>query len=209
MQSATRRFSPPESVVDRGVVGRAAERFHRDVDLAVEVPEVRGVDLVLELGHLVRGLVGVVHGEFVVAVEDGALGGDAFHDVAAHVERGVELGLLRQVAHAGAFGGPGLAREVLVEAGHDPQERGLARAVDAHDADLHAGEEVQADVLERLLAAGIGLGHAVHVVDVLVAGHEGPPDEELRVSAVYSGWAARAQRGGGCLRGAFLLYPGV
>jgi hypothetical protein len=44
--------------------------------------------------------------------------------------------------------------------GHDPQQRGLARAVDADDADLHAGQEVQVDVLEALLAAGIGLGDA-------------------------------------------------
>jgi hypothetical protein len=51
------------------------------------------------------------------------------------------------------------------------EQRGFARAVDADDADLHAGQEAQADVLETLLAAGIGLGDTVHVVDVLVAGH--------------------------------------
>ena len=81
----------------------------------------------------------------------------------------VELGLLRQVADGDALGGPGLALEVLVLAGHDPQQRGLARAVDADDADLHARQEGEADVLEDLLAAGVGLGEAVHVEDVLRA----------------------------------------
>ena len=61
--------------VGHGVVGRAAQRLHGDVDLAVEVPEALGVDLVLEAGHLVGGLVGVVHGELVVALEDGAFAG--------------------------------------------------------------------------------------------------------------------------------------
>ena len=49
---------------------------------------------------LVGVVLGDLHRDFVVAVEEGALGGDALHDVAAHVERGVELGLLRQVADA-------------------------------------------------------------------------------------------------------------
>ena len=37
---------------DVGVVGRAAQRVHRDVDVALEVPGVGGVDLVLERGLL-------------------------------------------------------------------------------------------------------------------------------------------------------------
>ena len=139
--------------VDGGVVGRAAQRLHGDVDLGVEVPEVLGVDLVLEGGHLLHQRVGIVlgdlHRDFVVALEEGALGGDAFHDVAADVERGVELGLLGEVADVDALGGPGLALEVLVEAGHDAQERGLARAVDADDADLHAGQEARGGCSRR------------------------------------------------------------
>ena len=53
-----------------GIVRRAAERIHRLIDLAVEVPEILGLDLVLQPRHLVGGLVGVVHGEIVVAVEE-------------------------------------------------------------------------------------------------------------------------------------------
>ena len=167
--------------VDGGVVGRAAQRLHGDVDLGVEVPEVLGVDLVLQRGHLLHQRVGIVlgdlHRDVVVALEQAALGGDAFHDVAADVERGVELGLLRQEADGDALGGPGLALEVLVLAGHDPEQRRLARAVDADDADLDAGQEAEADVLEDLLAAGIGLGQSVHVEDVLRGGHDGPRRE--------------------------------
>ena len=187
--------------VDRGVVGRAAQRLHGDVDLAVEVPEVLGVDLVLEGGHLLHQLVGIVlgdlHRHLVVALEQGALGGDALHDVAADVERRVELGLLRQVADGDALGGPGLALEVLVLAGHDPQQRRLARAVDADDADLHAGQERQADVLEDLLAAGVGLGEAVHVEDVLRGGHGCPrPDAGVGASLARARAATGTRRGG-------------
>ncbi len=165
----------PRERVGHGVVGRAAQRLHRDVDLAVEVPEVLRVDLVLEARHLLGGLVGVVHGEVVVALEDGALGRNALHHVAADVEGGVELRLLREVADAGALGGPGLAGEVLVEAGHDLEQGRLAGAVGADDADLDAGQEAQADVLEQLLAAGNALGHPVHVKDVLVGCHGWAP----------------------------------
>ena len=70
-----------------GVAGRTAERLHRHLDLRFEVPEVLGVDLVLQLRGFLRRLVGVVHHQLVIAVEDRLLRGDAEHDVALHVER--------------------------------------------------------------------------------------------------------------------------
>ena len=94
------------------IVGRAAERFHGLVDLRVEIPQALRLDLVLQAGHLVGGLVRIVHGEFVVAVEDRLLGGDALHDVAAHVQHLVELRLLRQVADARALGHEALAGDI-------------------------------------------------------------------------------------------------
>ena len=55
---------------DRGVVGRTAERLHRLIDLRIEIPKALGLDLVLQLGHFIGGLVGIIHREIVVAVED-------------------------------------------------------------------------------------------------------------------------------------------
>ncbi len=51
-QSATRRFSPPESLVDIGVARRAAQRINGHLDLRFEVPQVLGVDQVLEFRSL-------------------------------------------------------------------------------------------------------------------------------------------------------------
>ena len=156
---------------DVGVVGRAAQRVHRQIDLAVEVPQVLGVDLVLQLGHLVGGLVGVVGGDLVVAVEQRLLGGDALHDVLAHGLFRVELRLLLEVADARALGDPALAGEFGVDAGHDAQQRRLAGAVDAEHADLGVRVERQVDVLQHLLAGRIGLGQTLHVIDELAAVH--------------------------------------
>ena len=154
-----------------GVVGRAAQRVHRQVDLAVEVPEVLGVDLVLQLRHLVGGLVGIIGGDLVVAVEQRLLGGDALHHVLAHGLFRVELRLLLEVADAGAFRDPALAGELGVDAGHDAQQRGLAGAVDAEHADLGVRVERQMDVLQHLLAGRIGLGQTLHVIDELATVH--------------------------------------
>ncbi len=150
-----------------GIVGRTAERLHGLIDLAVEVPEVLGLDLVLQPRHLIGGLVGIVHGQIVVAIEEILLLLDAEHDIAAHVELRVELRLLRQIADARAFGDEALADELLVDARHDAQKRRFARAVDAEHADLGVRVEGEIDVVQDLLAAGPGLGEALHVIDEL------------------------------------------
>ena len=76
---------------DVGILRRAAQRFHRHLDLLFEVPQVQAVHLVLELGRLVGRLVGIVHHQLVVALDDGGLLGDAFHDVLEHRLGRVEL----------------------------------------------------------------------------------------------------------------------
>ena len=156
-----------------GAVGRAAQRIHRLIDLGIEIPQALGLDLVLELGHLVGGLVGIIGGEFVVAVEDRLLRRDALHDVFAHGLSGIELRLLRQVTDAGALGDPALAVIFGVDAGHDAQQRRLAGAVDAEHADLGVRIKRQVDVLQDLPVARIGLGQAFHVIDELT-GHAAP-----------------------------------
>ena len=159
---------------DVGVVGRAAQRVHGKIDLGVEVPEVLRLDLVLEFRHLPGGLVGIVGGELVVAVEQRLLRGDALHDVLAHGLLRVELRLLLEVADASALGHPALAGIVGVEAGHDAQQRRLAGAVDAEHADLGVRVERKVDVLQDLLCRRIGLGQTLHVIDELAAVHETP-----------------------------------
>jgi hypothetical protein len=89
-----------------GVGRRQPQRIHRHLDLVVEVPQVRVVDLVLHLGLLVEELLhrlvahrlGEGHGDLVEAVEQVALLLHCQLDVPLHGERRVELRLLREVA---------------------------------------------------------------------------------------------------------------
>ncbi len=105
---------------------------------------------------------------------------------------GIEGRFLRQVAHAHAVGGPGLAGVFGIEPGHDLHQGRLAGAVDADDADLGAGIEGQPDVLQNLLAAGIGLGQTLHDIDELRAGHRRVPCGWcLRCGAFSGGWGLR------------------
>ena len=85
---------------------------------------------------------------------------------------GVELRLLLEIADPGALGDPGLAVIFLVEAGHDPQQRRFAGAVDAEHADLGVRVERQMDVIEHL-PGRVGLGQTLHEIDEL-AGHRDP-----------------------------------
>ena len=110
---------------DVGVVGRAAQRVHRDLDVALEAPRVGRRDLVLELGLQRADLVVVGVGlgphrhDLVVAVDDRLHRGDAVHHVALDVLGRVELRLLGEVADGEAGRQAGLAAVAVVEAGHD------------------------------------------------------------------------------------------
>ena len=111
--SATRRFSPPDSVVHIRVRRRQSQRIHRDLDLAVELPQILRVDLLLhlrllleQLRHLVvRHRLGELHRDLLELLEQRALLLHRDLDVSLHVLRRIELRLLRQVADARAFGG--------------------------------------------------------------------------------------------------------
>ncbi len=153
-----------------GIVGRAAQRVHRQVDLGIEIPQPLGVDLVLELRHLVGGLVGIIGGNLVVTVDHRLLRCAAFHDVLAHRFFRIELRLLRQIADADAGRGPGFAGIIGVDARHDAQQRRFAGAVDAEHADLGVGIKGQVDVVQDLAVSGIDLGQTFHVIGELT-GH--------------------------------------
>jgi hypothetical protein len=95
---------------------RAAQRLHRHSTWLSRSQRFCAVDLSWSSRHLVGGLVGIVHHQLVVAVEDRLLFGfTPSMTLLAHVQALVELRLLRQVAERRAFGQPGLAGELLVE----------------------------------------------------------------------------------------------
>ena len=118
---------------DVGVVGRAAQGVHGDLDVAVQVPRVGGGDLVLQLGlHradlLVVGVGVAPHGhDLVVAAQQVPDRTHAVHDVAEHVLGRVELWLLGQAADGEAGREAGLTGEAVVQAGHDPQQAATCR----------------------------------------------------------------------------------
>jgi hypothetical protein len=60
-----------------------------------------------------------------------------------------------------------LADEALILAGHDLQERALARAVEAEHADLGAVVERQPDVFEHFGVGWVNLPETFHGVDEL------------------------------------------
>ena len=113
---------------DIGVVGRTAQRVHRDLDVPLDIPGVGGVDPVLQRRLLGadRVVVGVRIGPFghhgVVLVEERLHAGDAVHDVALDVLRGIELRLLAQVADREARCQARVTDEAVVEPRHDPHQ---------------------------------------------------------------------------------------
>ena len=128
-----------------GVRRGAAQGVHGLLELGVEVPGVRGVDLGLERAHLLHeGVeigIGVRHGggDLVESVELALDLGHALLDVAEHRLVLVQGRLLQQDADAVAGAQAGLAVGGLVDPGHDLEDGGLAGAVGADHADLGAG----------------------------------------------------------------------
>jgi hypothetical protein len=165
-----------------GICRRAPQRVHGELELRVDVPGVHRIDAILEtpllLHHLVhlgrRQILPELHVQLVVAVENRLRRGDAFLDVAFDGLGRVEPGLLRQEADRDAVGGKRLADELGIFAGHDPEQRALARAVQTEHADLGARKKREPDVLENDGVGRMDLPEAFHRVDVL---HGYTPDE--------------------------------
>ncbi len=136
------------------------------------------VDLLLQAALLVEQLLhlrivhrlGELHRDVVEVVQDLPQVRHAVLDVAADILRGVELRLLRQVADLGAGERACIAKEIGVDAGHDAQQRRLARAVRPDDANLGARIEGEMDALEDLAGGGHDLSEVAHREDVF-AGH--------------------------------------
>ena len=164
--------------VDRGVPGRAAQRLHRHLDAGVEVPAAAVVEDLLELGlagedgGLRPGVVGLahLHEGAVVLLEQGAHRRGGLRDAGLDGLAGAEVGLLGQVAEGVAGNAGDLAVILGVHPGDDAQQRRLARPVQTEHADLGAVVEGEGDILEDGLAL-VGLGHARHGEDDLLAAH--------------------------------------
>ncbi len=155
-----------------GVAGRQAQRVHRLVELAVELPGVRRLDpvdegrLLGEEGVEVRVRRGHLLVDLLITGEDRADLPDAVLDIAADVLRLVQRRFLREHAD----GETGAQRRVpvarLVKTCHDLEQRRLASTVRADDTDLRAGQEGQADVVKNDFVA-VGFAHFAHLEDVL------------------------------------------
>ena len=184
---------------DRHVGVGALQRVHGLGELRVEVPSVGGVDLVLQAAHLVhqRVEVGVGGGHLLAdLVEALDLGDDVAERLLDVLQDGlvlVERRLLLQDAHRVAGGEARLAVGDLLEAGHEAQQRRLAHAVGAHDADLGAGEKGKRHVVEDDLVA-VRLARLVHLVDEFC--HTLQPHWWLGCSAARAD--CRARRRVGC-----------
>ncbi|BCY23265.1 hypothetical protein OkiPb01551_22270 [Bordetella pertussis] len=140
------------------IVG-AAGRGGGDDGLQLGLLGRQGIEIRIRLGvggvDLVKALLGV---------EDGAQA--LFHRL-AHRMFGVEFGLLRQVADVQPRHGDGFAFDFLVHAGHDLEQRGFPRAVQAQHADLGARKKGKGDVAQDLPLGRHDLADTVHRVDVL------------------------------------------
>ena len=150
----------------------ALQGVHGLGELRVEVPAVGRVDLGLQAAHLVHEGVEVgVGGGHLLA--DGVEAGDLGDDVAeGHLDvlldglGLVEGRLLLQDAHGVTGGEARLAVGDVLEAGHDLEQGGLARAVGADDADLCAGIHANGNVVEDHLVVD-GLASVMELIDEL------------------------------------------
>ena len=160
---------------DRRIPGRQPQGLRRDLELAFDFPAVGRFDRVLQLAlfgqqscHLlVTERFGESFADLVEPRDERENPGDAFLDHATNGLAGVELRFLREVADPDARLRPRFAIEVPVDARHDPEQRRLAGAVQAQDADLRAGKEAQADVAQDMALRRHDFREAVRGIDVL------------------------------------------
>ena len=177
-EEAAERHAAPlaaRDLRDVRVGGRAAERVHRGLERAVQVPAVRGFDGVLHLAVLGHDLFHLGVGQALAHLlaqlveprEQLLDRRDAFLDVLENGLLRVELRVLREIPDARPLGRERLAGELLVEPSHDAEHRRLARAVQPEDADLGAREEREVNAAEDLALGRNHFPQVLHREDVL------------------------------------------
>ncbi len=181
--------------------GRQAQGVGGNIQSAVEIMAVRRLQVGLQVGLFGSQFleIGVRIGVGGVdLVQPGLRGLDRFDglfDIAAHVLGRIELRFLRQKADFDSSLRAGLAENLGIEAGHDAQQGGFARAVQAEDANLGPGEEGQGNVLENFPLGRHDFAHAVHGVDVL--GHANGSSGVVKNKAVNLTIERHGVKGGG------------
>ena len=131
--------------------------------------------------HFVVGhRLGKLHVDRVELVEQRLGFGNAQLDIAAHVQAVVEFWFLRQVADLDAGLRARFANILGIDAGHDAQQRRLARAVVTQHADLGARKKIERNILQNFGLRGHYFAHPVHGIDVLR--HADCPSSEFAYS---------------------------
>jgi hypothetical protein len=180
---------------DVGIPRGNAEGVHGDLDGAVEIPAIGGLDAVLHPGLLLEQPPSRRHpsarrdGHIRRSVRRPARRPRLLPRCRARPWR-IQARLLGQIADLDAIGRPRLAEEGLVRARHDAQERALACPVRAEHADLGAGIEGKPDALQDLPLGRDDLSEVLHGEDELMS-HGSP-----RIRCV----GFRARRGLGSTR---------
>ncbi len=160
-------------VLDARIPGRQAQGVGGNVQLALQVVAVGGLQDGLELGLLGGQLVevGIGFGIGGVDLVQACLGvldhADRFLDYFTHRLVRVQLRFLRQVANVDVGHRTGFAVEFLVDARHDPQQGRFTGAVQAEHANLGAREERQGNILENFPLRRHDFAQPMHGVDVL------------------------------------------
>ncbi|GBF25237.1 hypothetical protein MnTg02_00267 [bacterium MnTg02] len=97
-QQAAERHAPQLTTGKRvhlGITRRTAQRIHGLFDLLIQIPQILSINLILQRRHLVRGVIGIVDGQLVIAVEYRFFFRDTLHHIADDVLFRVKNGLLR------------------------------------------------------------------------------------------------------------------
>ena len=175
-QQFTQRHAPAFPAGEPGDVripGGQAQGLCSDFQLALQVMTVTGLQDVfqaclfggqgVEIG-IRLGIGGVDRVEFLLC---SGQGGQRLLDITAYILGGVQHRFLGQKTDVETRLGPCLALNFGIHSGHDAQQTGFARAVEAEHADLGAGEEGQGDIFQDNALGRDHLAHAVHGVDVL------------------------------------------
>ena len=201
-QSATRRFSPPDSVVTAASPGG-----QRNASIAMSTVRSSSHALAASIRScsaaclsssacISSSVIGSANFALISSnrVSRSRIGCSASSTLPRTSLVGVEQRLLRQVADPHAVRRLRFAEKILVDAGHDAQQGRLAGAVGADDADLGAGIEREIDPLEDLALGRDDLAQVPHREDVF-AGHG------AKMLGVRGGWGVGGGGGGGRGRG--------